>query len=134
MFTDHALATTRAAEGGQPALNICQVRAEFLQPEVTRTNLERSGRNLNVDSVYWKVEIEEISNKDICPPLGIRKIRLRGASFRGSPSAPEITYAVEIAEPPKGRRVELRLEFSKGQDTFTKAHFEEWLLKELVGE
>lgn len=125
-----AQATTRVKPDGQPSKEYCRVRGNFLEPVVSRQLVKRNRVNHNVDSVFWKVDIREVSNPALCPPLGSRDLKIRGSSFRGTPEAPEITYRVELTEPVAGAPVKLGIEFVKGRDTFTQTDFEEWILQE----
>lgn len=126
--------TTKAIEPGQPSLELCVVRAKFLKPEATRNSFQRNEKTLDADAIFWMVDVYDRSNSAICPPLGPLKLRVRGATFRGTTRNPEITYAVDFSQPKANETVELKVEFSKGRDTFTQLDFEEWLLKEQVGD
>ncbi len=81
--------------------------------------------------MHWQIEVKEISQASLCPAIGPLKLRIRGASFRGTTRSPDFTYAVDVHEPARDTLVELKVEFSKGTDTFTGIAFEEWILKEL---
>ncbi|HEY8279033.1 MAG TPA: hypothetical protein VIH99_05390 [Bdellovibrionota bacterium] len=129
-----AFATTKIAERGQPQRELCRVRAKFVGRELSRATVKKRGRVLTADSVFWKMEIQDVSNKNICPEGKDLKLRVRGASFHGSAPNVEVTYAVDVSEPAAGSLVDLKVEFSQGRDTFTKIDFAEWILKEVVSE
>ncbi len=126
-----ACATTKAKEVVQASSSVCQIRAKFLGTITDRTSVNRRGINHPVDLVFWKVDILETSLSQVCPPLGERIIRVRSAMIDVQDDSQKIVYRVGINEPREKSEIDLKIEFSKGEDTFTKKKFEEWFLKEV---
>jgi hypothetical protein len=129
-----AAATTKADLKGQPSRELCLIRGEFRGAELARIKVKKRGREIEVDTVHWKVEVKDRSDASACPALGPVKVRVRGATFRGTVRKPEITYAVHVVEPELGSSVEMRVDFSRGKDTHTGIEFAEWFLKEVSGD
>lgn len=134
LLTSPALATTKAKEPGQPSTNICQLRVKFLAPSATRTYVKRKDLTLPIDTVFWKVEILEVSRQEQCPALGQASIRVRGAMIDTSTEEEKITYIVGFKEPLANTLADLKVEHSKGTDTLTNIKFDEWILKEVISE
>jgi hypothetical protein len=130
-FSSIACATTKAKEAGQASNSGCQIRAKFLETITDRTSVNRRGVAHPVDLVFWKVNILDVSNAQICPPTGERNIRIRSAMIDAQEGSPKVVYRVGIDEPREKSEIDLKIEFSKGEDSFTKKKFEEWFLKEV---
>lgn len=126
--------TTRAKEDPQRSTEFCGVRGHFRGAEVSRTIVRKRNQNFSADSVFWNLDIREVSKPSICPALGALKLRVRGADFRGTMQDPEITYAVDVYEPKQSAPVDLKIVFMKGHDSFTDKDYAEWTLQEQAGE
>jgi hypothetical protein len=124
-------ATTKAKDAGKASKDICQIRAKYLQTLSEQTSINRNGKIHPVDMVFWKVDILEVSNPQNCPALGENQIRVRDAMIGAQDGSPKITYRVGIDEPRAKTQVDLKVAYSKGEDSFTKLKFEEWFLKEV---
>jgi hypothetical protein len=126
-----SFSTTRAKEPGQPSVGLCELRAVFLSPHAERVHFTHKKSQRKDDSVFWHVDIKEVSSKEICPELGKVDVRIRGADYREEAGEPVITYPVHISEPKPGDLLRLKVRFVQGRNTFTKKDFAEWLFVEM---
>ena len=126
-----AFATTKLANSGQPVQIFCQVRAEFQGVDANRLKL----RNKKSDLIFWRLNIVDVSNKDICPTERSISLRVRGASWAsGNAENPKITYVVEVKEPKVGELFSAKIRFLEGRDSYTERDYKEWTLGELIND
>lgn len=127
-----AFATTKAKESGQPVQSLCEMRAIF--QAVSYQKITRNVRDQSREGnwVYWDVEVQDVSNQEICPREKKLSVRLRSATFRQEGESRIVTYPVDLSQPEMGDRIKISLYFSKGKDTYLQKEFSEWTLSEVL--
>lgn len=126
-----ASATTKLLTSAQPVQLFCQVRAEFQGVDANRLKLKTKKSDL----IFWRLNILDVSNKELCPTERTISLRVRGASWAsGGADNPKITYVVEVKEPKVGEVVSATIRLLEGHDTYMDRDYKEWTLGELLND
>jgi len=132
LFSISAFATTKIKEAGQPVQSLCEMRARFDGPGFERVEKKVRDQSREGNWVYWNLEVQDVSNRELCPLEKKVSIRVRSASFRLEEGSKVATYPVDFSEPKVGDRIKVSVFFSKGKDTYLQKDFSEWTLSEVL--